>query len=103
MVGTDISSGAATPVLISLPDRLDTSAAPTVHATLAQHAGSDIQLDFKAVEMLGALCLQLLLNLRHHWQAAGQSVMLANMSPEISKALADFGTNPAALTTEGMQ
>ncbi len=100
MVGKTTSDVETTPFHIALPERLDTAAAQSLHAELLAHANEDLHLDFASVTMLGGLCLQVLLNLRHHWEVSGHSVTLTNISPQISKALADFGTSPSALSTE---
>ena len=101
MADSEAPNNAATPIRIPMPERLDTSAAASLHERLKAQSGKDLLLDFSSVRTMGGLCLQLLLNARHHWQLAGNSVALTNMSSEISKTLADFGTEPSALTTEG--
>jgi len=99
MPDPDLSHNAEGAVLITLPERLDTAAASDVLANLIGYKGHDICLDFKDVKMLGTLCLQVLLNTRHHWQADGNVVSLKNIMPEVAKALADFAATPKSLMT----
>ena len=101
MADTDILQVGDGAAQIALPDRLDTAAAPKLLADLAPHRGRDICLDFENVTMLGTLCLQVLLNARHHWDANGHAVTLANLSSPVEKALADFGSRPQNLITGG--
>ncbi|MBT8459893.1 MAG: hypothetical protein KJN60_09510, partial [Boseongicola sp.] len=51
----------------ALPARLDTAYAPKLLADLLPYQGQNICLDFKEVTILGTLCLQVLMNARHHW------------------------------------
>ena len=101
MADPDQLNNAESGVCIALPERLDTASAPALLADLAPHQNEDICLDFERVTMLGTLCLQVLMNARHHWATAGHAVSLKNMMPPIEKALADFGTTPQALATGG--
>ncbi|MBT8414537.1 MAG: STAS domain-containing protein [Boseongicola sp.] len=101
MADIDILQPDESAAQIALPTRLDTASAPTVLAEIAAHRGRDICLDFANVTMLGTLCLQVLMNARHHWDLNGQKVTLANLSSAAEKALADFGTTPQNLTTGG--
>ncbi len=101
MADTDILRVGDGATHIALPERLDTAAAPTLLANLAPHRGHDICLDFANVTMLGTLCLQVLLNARHHWGVDGQRVSIRNVMPPVEKALADFGTSPQGLISEG--
>lgn len=101
MADTDILQADDGATQIALPERLDTAAAPTLLADLATHRGRDICLDFKNVTLLGTLCLQVLMNARHHWLADGQAVSLRNLMPPVEKALADFGISAQDLTSAG--
>ena len=101
MAEPDLLNDAQTGVHIALPERLDTATAPQLLAELAPYQDRDICLDFGEVTMLGTLCLQVLMNARHHWAAAGHSVTLQNILPPVEKALADFGATHQALSTEG--
>lgn len=101
MADTDILQTGDGATQIALPDLLDTAAAPTLLADLAPHRGRDICLDFENVTMLGTLCLQVLLNARHHWDADGHAVSIRNLMPPVEKALADFGAPPQSLISAG--
>lgn len=101
MADTDILQVGDGAAQIALPDRLDTAAAPKLLADLAPHRGRDICLDFENVTMLGTLCLQVLLNARHHWDADGHVVLIRNLMPPVERALADFGTTPQGLISAG--
>jgi len=84
---------------LTLPARLDTATAPDVLALISAHQGRDLCLDFGQVTMLGARCLQVLLNAGHHWTAAGHSLSMSNITPETDKAFLEFGTTANAVTT----
>ena len=101
MADPDLLNVAESGVHIALPERLDTASAPALLADLVPYQDTDICLDFKEVTMLGTLCLQILLNARHHWAAAGHAVTLKNVMPPVEKALADFATSRSALSTGG--
>ena len=102
MADTNILQPDDSAAQIALPTRMDTANAPNVLADIAAHRGRDICLDFENVTMLGTLCLQVLLNARHHWDANGHAVTLANLSSPVEKALADFGSRPQNLITGGV-
>ncbi len=87
------------PVRVRLPEKLDTAAAEHVHAELARFAGRDLTLDFGKVTMLGALCLQVLLNARDHWSSGGHAITVSNVLPGVEKAFVEFGITETSLTT----
>lgn len=76
---------------IRLEPKLDTSAAEGLAGELAAAEGEDTVLDGAAVELLGGLCLELILSARHLRAKAGRSLTLADPSPALAEDLRRFG------------
>ncbi len=81
-------------VALTLPERLDTSAAPELADTLAAELGQDIEIDAAPVTHLGALCLQVLLSAAKTWAARGQSLTISNINDTMAGQLTLFGVTP---------
>ena len=84
---------------LSLDARLDSTAAGGLRNELAEAAGGDVSLDAGAVEILGGLCLELLLCARSVWNAAGHTITIENPSAAFVENLSRFGLAPGDLAT----
>lgn len=80
-----------------LPARLDLTAARRLTRELRDRGGSPLRIDASRVEVLGGLCLQVLLAARQHWQQRRVPLDLSARSPAFDAALAQFGLTAAAL------
>ncbi|QMU57661.1 MAG: STAS domain-containing protein [Boseongicola sp.] len=85
--------------VIVLPPKMDTAAAGNLHRILSENAGQDLTLDTSQTEMLGARCLEVLLNARHHWAARGHSIEMTPPGKDMLGCLTRFGLTPDALAT----
>lgn len=86
---------------LTLPARLDLTAARGLSADLRARADAALIIDASAVEVLGGLCLQLLLAGRQTWARAGLPLTLGPRSAAFDRALAQFGVAPAQLECGG--
>ena len=76
---------------VILSAKLDSAAVGDLREKLMGSVGDDVVLDGSGVEMLGGLCLELLLGARHLWAAGGKSLSIAPSSAELDDNLARFG------------
>lgn len=76
---------------VTLAARLDGAASPALVAELTTHKGEDIELDGSQVEMIGALCLEALLSIRHLWATEGYAVRFGTVSENLAENLGRFG------------
>jgi chemotaxis protein CheX len=74
-----------------LPDTLDLKAAGPLTTALLAGRGQDLSLDGRAVQRLGAQCLQVLLAARATWAADGHALTITDPSPEFAEAAAQLG------------
>lgn len=88
-------------VVLTLPVRLDLPAARGLAADLRARAGAPLLLDASRVEVLGGLCLQLLLAARQTWARTGVPLAVGARSAAFDRALAQFGVAPAQLECGG--
>lgn len=84
-----------------LPPRLDLTAARGLAADLRVRADAALLIDAAGVEVLGGLCLQLLLAARQRWERAGLPLRFGARSEAFDRALAQFGILPAQLECRG--
>ena len=82
---------------LKLDARLDTAAAERLRAQLKGSADDDLTLDAASVEMLGGLCLELILAARSLWTAGGKAFAVDGPSAAMIDDLARYGLTPAAL------
>jgi chemotaxis protein CheX len=83
---------------LSLPEVLDTSAAPALADSLRSVRGAPIELDGGEVRRLGGLCAQVLLSAAKSWEADGVKLTVKNPSSEMTEALRLMGLQPGDLT-----
>ena len=84
-----------------LKQRLDSAAAASLRDALAASGAEDIALDASEVEVLGGLCLELLMCASQVARATGQAFAIANPSEAFADNLARFGLTPDALAAGG--
>lgn len=89
-----------TATLVLCP-RLDLTAARGLAADLRARRDGPLILDASGVEMLGGLCLQLLLAARQSWARAGLTLTLGPRSADFDRALSQFGVAPSLLECGG--
>ncbi len=78
-----------------LETRLDSAAAEGLRARLVAHQGDDLALDASNVEVIGGLCLEVILSAQHHWKTAGHSFSFSAHSANFHENLARFGLDMA--------
>ncbi|MGC3936841.1 STAS domain-containing protein [Roseobacter sp. EG26] len=83
---------------VTLPARLDLSAASALMTTLKEHTDGDLVMDLSEVKHLGALCLQVLISASDKAVAAGRSVSLINASDRVVDQLRVMGMTPEIIT-----
>lgn len=79
---------------IALAPKLDTAASAELRTALQDARDEDVLLDASEVEMLGALCLELLMSAGALWKAAGHSISIENVSAQMGDDLGRFGLSP---------
>lgn len=84
---------------LNLNQRLDSAAAERLRDDLSGAEGDDLALDASGVEVLGGLCLELLMCAGQVWAAAGRTFSIENPSPDFADNLARFGLSPETLST----
>ncbi len=82
---------------VVLDAKLDSAAAEPLRDALLAAQGDDITLNGSGVEQLGALCLELLMSVRHLWGVAGKTVTLQTPSEQMIDDLGRFGLTEADL------
>ncbi len=82
---------------VVLAPKLDTAASAELCKSLQAAKDDDLILEAGAVEMIGALCLELLLSAGVLWTQAGHSISLENPSQPMSDDLGHFGLTPDTL------
>ena len=85
--------------VLVLPSRMDTQMAEDLLKTLLERRAADLTLDISAVEMLGARCLEVLLNARHTWASANKTLSLSGSSEALSENLKRYGLKTSDLET----
>ena len=80
-----------------LPARLDLNEARRLCVDLRIHADGPLTLDASEVEVLGGLCLQVLLAARQHWIRLGHPLSVSPRSEAFDRGLAQFGLTLADL------
>ena len=85
---------------LTLPERLDSGAAPVLYQDLSQHLGQDVTLDAAALRHLGTLCTQVLLSAARTWRNAGAHFTCTSLGPEASAQLSLLGVSPSQLTDQ---
>ena len=78
---------------LTLGQRLPTAEAAALHARLAALRDRPLTVDASAVNMLGALCLQVLLAAARDWQRRGLGFAVVPRSAAFARALAGFGAS----------
>ncbi len=82
---------------VGLAAKLDTAAAMALRDELAKAQGADLVLDGSQVELLGGLCLELLLSACAHWRRSGHDVTFENVSQNMINDLSHYGLSPEKL------
>lgn len=82
---------------VALAPKLDTAASVELRKALIAAKDDDVVFDASAVEMVGAMCLELLMSAGVLWPKAGHSVSLENPSPQMTDDLGRFGLTPDTL------
>lgn len=82
---------------LPLAAKLDTSAAAELRASLQAVEHDDVVLDASSVEMIGGMCLEVLLTAAAHWKTAGHKIAIQDVSPQMSEDLAWFGLSADTL------
>lgn len=95
------TGGAEMTATLVLPPRLDLTAARGLAADLRARREAALTIDASGVEVLGGLCLQLLLAAQQTWARAGRPLRLSARSAAFDRALAQFGITPAQLECGG--
>lgn len=84
---------------VKLPVRMDTAGASGVEETLA--GDLPIQLDASDVQMVGGLCLEVLIRAVERRRGAGSGVTIEAPSDGFRQSLAVFGLDPEKLQSGG--
>ena len=92
---------------LCLPARLDTSGARALADMLMAHRGGPLGIDASAVEVVGALAMEVLIAAGRQWQADGHRLAIDGASPRFIAACKVLGLSPQApwtcdLTTDGV-
>ncbi len=82
---------------VALAPKLDTAASADLRKALVAAKDDDVVLDASAVEMVGALCLELLMSAGVLWPKAGHTISIENTSPQMTDDLGRFGLTPDTL------
>lgn len=82
--------------LLNLPVRLDSSGAPSLLDLLMARRGQPLILDASAVEVIGALSLEVMIAAGRQWEADGQTLAIANPSERYLASCAALGLRPDA-------
>lgn len=81
-----------------LDAKLDSAAAEALRSTLSEYQAEDVVLNASQVELIGGLCLEVILSAQHHWTKAGRAFSVSDPSESCSANLVHFGVNVASLT-----
>lgn len=74
-----------------LPERLDSSAAPTLVQALLDRCGAPLELVASQVEVIGALAFEVIIAAQKHWQAQNMAFTVTQPSPRFDKACTSLG------------
>ena len=96
----DLGEGPMNTGTLTLPARLDLTAARRLTRELRDRSGSPLQIDASGVEVLGGLCLQVLLAARQQWHDRQLALVLSARSAAFDAALVHFGLTVGALEVE---
>ncbi|WP_434615655.1 STAS domain-containing protein [Tabrizicola sp. M-4] len=75
----------------TLPERLDSSAAPALLAALRAHMGKPLVLDADGVELIGALAFEVIIAAGRQWEADGQTLSVHRPSTRFAAACRTLG------------
>jgi chemotaxis protein CheX len=76
---------------LTLPNRLDSSAAPTLTEAILARRGKALVLDAAGVDVIGALCLEVIVAAGRQWEADGIDIRLAEPSDRFAGTAAMLG------------
>ena len=76
---------------LSLPNRLDTSAAPALMESILARRGRPLEMDASGVDVIGALCLEVIVAAGRQWEAERLDISLARPSDRFVTAAATLG------------
>lgn len=76
---------------VTLPERMDLTAAAPLAGAIAAAEGQPVELEAAGVRHLGGLCLQVLLATGQQWQRSGVALRVSGASEEFTNALRQFG------------
>lgn len=76
---------------VPLAAKLDTAASAELRASLQAVKDGNVILDASAVEMIGGMCLEILMTAGVIWKSAGHEITLQNPSQQMTEDLARFG------------
>ena len=79
---------------LTLPARLDSSAAPGLLADLLARRGADLVIDAAQVDMIGALSFEVMIAAGRQWQADGQPLDIVTPSDSYLATAAVLGLSP---------
>jgi len=79
---------------ITVPNKLDSAAAIKLKIALDARIGEPISLDARAVTLIGAQSVQVLLAAKAKWSTHGQQFDILNLSNEIIQILGMLGVSP---------
>lgn len=82
---------------VPLAAKLDTAASAELRASLKAAEDGDVVLNASAVEMIGGMCLEILMTAGVVWKAAGHHISLQDPSPQMTEDLARFGLTAETL------
>lgn len=78
-----------------LPNRLDSSAAPSLVQSLLALRNQPLTIDAARVEVVGALAVEVLLAAHRQWKDDGHILCLSQPSPQFRAALETLGLHEA--------
>ena len=82
---------------MTLPARLDLTAARRLMRDFRDRSGDPLTVDASQVDLLGGLCLQVLLAAVQDWRRRDVPLRYDPRSPAFLSALEQFGLSPASL------
>lgn len=80
---------------LTLPARLDSSAAPALMQTLLGHRGRPVVLDASGVEVIGARAIEILIAAGRQWAADGCTLAVEGASDRYAATCAILGVRAA--------
>ncbi|NOX95962.1 MAG: STAS domain-containing protein [Alphaproteobacteria bacterium] len=78
---------------ISLIPILDLCAASPLAEEFKAQRGEDLVIDASQVERIGAQCMQVLLSATNTWEADGNKLTIANVTPVFSETTSELGVH----------